>query len=155
MRNGEGTHHVIRAEVRHSPSFELARGVGKAVVNSPLFKSAVAGNDPNVGRLVGAVGSYLGRAAPELPLAKVSIDLGGRRIFEGGTFRIDGAAEDALYEHMRDGLLTGADGSSLHYPPHERCVDIVIDLAQGDQSCVVHGSDLTQEYVKINADYRS
>ena len=45
--------------------------------------------------------------------------------------------------------------SSLPYPPHERCVEIAIDLGVGDASAVVVGSDLTKEYVSINADYRS
>ena len=56
----------------------------QAIVNSPLFKSAVAGNDPNVGRLVSAAGSYLGRASPGLDLSAAKISLGGRVIFEGG-----------------------------------------------------------------------
>ena len=59
----EGTLDVVLQRPGHA---ELARGVGKAVVNSPLFKAAVAGNDPNVGRLVSTVGSYLGSAAPEI-----------------------------------------------------------------------------------------
>ena len=155
VRNGEGTTHVIRVRVIGAPTFELARGVGKSVVNSPLFKSAVAGNDPNVGRLVSTVGSYLGRTAPELPLDGASMKMGGRVIFQKGTFQMDAAAEDELYAHMKDGLLSAVDGTSLPYPPHERCVEIEVDLAAGDAECTVHGSDLTKEYVAINADYRS
>ena len=49
----------------------------------------VAGNDPNVGRLVSAVGSYLGRAAPELPLDACVMQMGGRTIFEQGAFVIE------------------------------------------------------------------
>ena len=138
-----------------APTVELARSVGKAVVNSPLFKSAVAGNDPNVGRLVSAVGSYLGRAAPELPLEGCTMRMGGRVIFEQRAFQLDGATEDALHQHLLDGRLTDPDGSSLPYPPHERCVEIEVDLGAGSAECTVHGSDLTHEYVSINADYRS
>ena len=83
-------------QVRGAPDDQLARGVGKAVVNSPLFKAAVAGNDPNVGRLVSSVGDYLGRAAPELPLEHCTMSFGGRVIFEGGAFAIDPASEDAI-----------------------------------------------------------
>ena len=155
VRNGEGTTHVIRVAVSNAPSFELARGVGKAVVNSPLFKSAVAGNDPNVGRLVSAVGSYLGRAAPDLVLDGATMKMGGRTIFAKGTFSIDAQLEDELFGHMKQGLLSDASGESLPYPPHERCVEIEIDLDAGDHGCTVHGSDLTKEYVAINADYRS
>ena len=155
VRNGEGTTHVIRVAVRGAPDVELARGVGKAVVNSPLFKSAVAGNDPNVGRLVSTVGSYLGRAAPELPLEDCVMTMGGRVIFERGSFVIDAESEDFLHDHLKDAMLTGADGASLPYPPHQRCVEICVDLGAGDAELTVHGSDLTHEYVSINADYRS
>ena len=60
VRNGEGVRHVIQVTVRGAPCNATARGVGKAVVNSPLTKCAIAGNDPNVGRIVGAIGDYLG-----------------------------------------------------------------------------------------------
>ena len=60
MRNGEGVEHVMRVTVRGAPSNAVARAAGKAMVNSPLVKTAVAGNDPNVGRLVGALGSFVG-----------------------------------------------------------------------------------------------
>ena len=86
VRNGEGTTHVIRVAVSNAPSFELARGVGKAVVNSPLFKSAVAGNDPNVGRLVSAVGSYLGRAAPDLVLDGATMKMEVARFLQRAPF---------------------------------------------------------------------
>ena len=155
VRNGEGTRHVIRVAVSGAPDVDLARGVGKAVVNSPLFKSAVAGNDPNVGRLVSAVGSYLGRAAPNLPLDGCVMRMGGRVIFEQGAFVIDGTAEDFLHAHLKGAQLTGVDGESLPYPPHQRCVEISIDLGAGPAGLTVHGSDLTDEYVSINADYRS
>ena len=128
---------------------------GCASARRPLFKSAVAGNDPNVGRLVSAVGSYLGRAAPELSLDGASMKMGGRTIFTAGTFAIDAAVEDELFEHMKQGLLSDAQGVSLPYPPHERCVEIEVDLAAGSEGCTVHSSDLTKEYVEINADYRS
>jgi glutamate N-acetyltransferase/amino-acid N-acetyltransferase len=99
---------------------------------------------------VSAVGSYLGRAAPELSLDGASMKMGGRTIFT-----IDAAVEDELFEHMKQGLLSDAQGVSLPYPPHERCVEIEVDLAAGSEGCTVHGSDLTKEYVEINADYRS
>ena len=60
VRNGEGVSHVIRASVRGAPTESIAVGVGKSIVNSPLFKSAVCGNDPNVGRLASAIGKFFG-----------------------------------------------------------------------------------------------
>src|SRR5690606_401274 len=63
VRNGEGVRHVLRVAVTSAPDEITARQLGKAVVNAPLFKCAVAGNDPNVGRLVQAIGKYAGSLA--------------------------------------------------------------------------------------------
>ena len=63
VRNGEGVRHVIRVAVRGAADAGFARALGKAIVNAPLFKCAVAGNDPNVGRLVQAIGKYVGAQA--------------------------------------------------------------------------------------------
>ena len=72
VRNGEGVAHVLRVRVRGA-SEPLALGLGKAVVNSPLVKTAVCGNDPNVGRILSSMGDYLaqrpGRRGGELPAA--------------------------------------------------------------------------------------
>jgi glutamate N-acetyltransferase/amino-acid N-acetyltransferase len=155
VRNGEGTRHVMRVGVTNAPDTELARGVGKAVVNSPLFKAAVAGDDPNVGRLVAAVGSYLGRAAPDLPLDGCTISIGGRELFAEGAFRLDADAEAAVHAHLVQAGLAPPGAAALPYPPHQRCVEVCIDLGAGDAQLTVHGSDLTNEYVAINADYRS
>mmetsp|Transcript_14591 Transcript_14591/g.46844 ORF Transcript_14591/g.46844 Transcript_14591/m.46844 type:complete len:480 (+) Transcript_14591:37-1476(+) len=149
-RNGEGTTHVLRVAVRGAPSAELARGVGKAVVNSPLVKTAVAGNDPNVGRIVGAVGSFLGRAAPQLDLGQCTMAIGGDTVFEGGSFRLSPTREASLSAHLRQ-----AQQESAPFPPHERFVEVEIDLGAGGEASTVIGSDLTREYVDINADYRS
>ncbi|MBC7172916.1 MAG: bifunctional ornithine acetyltransferase/N-acetylglutamate synthase, partial [Polyangiaceae bacterium] len=89
VRNGEGVHHVIRVRVEGAPTHALARGVGKSVVNSPLLQCAVAGNDPNVGRLVMAIGKYLGEAAPGIDLSRSRITMGGETLLDEGTFRLD------------------------------------------------------------------
>jgi glutamate N-acetyltransferase / amino-acid N-acetyltransferase len=81
--------------------------------------------------------------------------LGGEPIFAGGTFDLDPVKEATLSQHMREALLTDSAGEELSYPPHERCVEIEVDLGLGDAECTVIGSDLTSEYVHINADYRS
>ena len=65
VRNGEGVRHVIRVAVSDAPSVATARTVGKAIVNSPLFKCAVAGNDPNVGRLMCAIGDVAATSSVE------------------------------------------------------------------------------------------
>ncbi len=162
VRNGEGVRHVIRVAVTGAPDAVLARALGKAVVNAPLFKCAVAGNDPNVGRLVQAVGKYAGAQTPGLEVSRLRARLGGVEIFAGGTFRLDPAKEAALAAHLKGAELYasappqgGVFTAAVDYPPHERCVEIDLDLGSGPAAATVLGGDLTHEYVSENADYRS
>ena len=71
MRNGEGVNHVIELKVKNAPSKDIARDLGRAVINSPLFKCAIAGNDPNVGRFLAAVGKFIGNNNIKIPLDNV------------------------------------------------------------------------------------
>jgi glutamate N-acetyltransferase/amino-acid N-acetyltransferase len=162
VRNGEGVRHVIRVEVKRAPTTKLARALGKAIVNAPLFKCAVAGNDPNVGRLVQAIGKHVGAHAPSTNLSRLRLSLGGIEIFARGVFQLNPAKETALVAHLRDAELYSSvipsDGvftAPVHYPAHERCVEIVVDLGSGSARATVLGGDLTHEYVSENADYRS
>jgi glutamate N-acetyltransferase/amino-acid N-acetyltransferase len=163
VRNGEGVHHVMRAVVSGARTFEEARGVAKAVVNSPLLKAAVNGNDPNVGRLLCAAGKHAGAAGIPMDPARVTMKVGGEVVLAGGAMSLDPAKEARLVAHLRSAELYAsaapADGMTfrppLDYPPHERRVEIEIDLALGSASCAVLGADLTHEYVTENADYRS
>lgn len=161
-RNGEGIHHVMRVRVSGAPDAQLARAVGKSVVNSPLFKCAVCGNDPNVGRLVCAIGKFLGPQAPSLSMANVRIAMGGIEIFNRGSFRLDPQVETKLVEHMKAAELyesvipsDGVYKPAIDFPRHERGVELEIDLGQGTGTATVVGADLTHEYVSENADYRS
>jgi glutamate N-acetyltransferase/amino-acid N-acetyltransferase len=161
-RNGEGVHHVLRVRVTGAPNETIARGVGKSVVNSPLFKCAVCGNDPNVGRLVCAIGKYIGPAAPDLDLRNLRISMGGLPIFAAGSFHLDAKVEAALIAHLKQAELYSSaapvDGvfrPPVDYPRHERCVEVEIDLGAGSSAATVIGADLSHEYVSENADYRS
>jgi glutamate N-acetyltransferase / amino-acid N-acetyltransferase len=163
VRNGEGVHHVLRVQVTGAPDAALARAVGKSVVNSPLFQCAVAGNDPNVGRLVCAIGKLLGARDVAIEPSRVRITLGGVEIFAEGAFRLDPAKEAALVAHLKAAELYAsvppADGLTFRppvsYPPHERAVEIVVDLGLGAGESLVLGADRTHEYISENADYRS
>jgi glutamate N-acetyltransferase/amino-acid N-acetyltransferase len=163
VRNGEGVHHVLRVTVTGARTFDEARGVGKAVVNSPLLKAAVNGNDPNVGRLLCAAGKHVGAAGIPMDPSRASVKVGGEIVLEGGAMRLDPAKEARLVAHLKAAELYASaappDGMTFRppvdYPPHERRVEIEIDLALGDASCAVLGADLTHEYVTENADYRS
>ena len=161
-RNGEGVRHVIRVQVSRAPSERVARAIAKTVVNAPLFKCAVAGNDPNVGRLVQAVGKYVGAHDPGLDLSRTQMTLGGISIVRNGEFFLDPAKEGELVAHLKSAELyasappkDGVFAPPIDFPPHERCVEIAIDLGQGSASATVIGADLTHEYVSENADYRS
>jgi glutamate N-acetyltransferase/amino-acid N-acetyltransferase len=162
VRNGEGIRHVLRVRVSAAPDTAVACALGKAIVNAPLFKCAMAGNDPNVGRLVQAIGKHVGAAGLDLDLTKLRARIGGQEIFADGAFRLNYEKEAALVAHLRsaelyqshptpDGMFT----PPVDYPPHERCVEIEVELGTGTAEATVIGGDLTHEYVSENADYRS
>ncbi len=162
VRNGEGVRHVIRVAVKNAATPALARALGKAIVNAPLFKCAVAGNDPNVGRLVQAIGKYVGASAPDTDLTKLRATMGGIEIFARGVFQLNPDKEVALVRHLRDAELyasapakDGVFAPPVDFPPHERCVEIEVDVGSGSATATVIGGDLTHEYVSENADYRS
>jgi glutamate N-acetyltransferase/amino-acid N-acetyltransferase len=162
VRNGEGVHHVIQVDVSGAPSESVARAIGKSVVNAPLFKCAVAGNDPNVGRLVQAVGKYVGSHEPGLDLSATRMTLGGIPLVERGEFFLDPSKEAELVAHLKGAELyasappeNGVFSAAIDFPPHERCVELRIELGRGSASARVLGADLTHEYVSENADYRS
>mmetsp|Transcript_4607 Transcript_4607/g.6350 ORF Transcript_4607/g.6350 Transcript_4607/m.6350 type:complete len:503 (-) Transcript_4607:218-1726(-) len=159
VRNGEGTTHVMEVDVKGCWSKAAAKTIGKAVVNSPLFKCAVAGNDPNVGRLIAVVGKTIGRmeGVPEdfdcLNTSKFSV--AGEVVFQGGQFDLNQDKEDRLYKTLKDTEMLGEIGEYLTFPPHFKVINIVVDLGCGEHCVRTWGSDLTAEYVSINADYRS
>lgn len=162
VRNGEGVRHVVRTTVTGAPTAPIARAIGKSIINSPLFKCAVAGNDPNVGRILMAIGKYVGLHQSDLDLQDTQISLGGLVIYQSGSFLLDSELETKLIAHMKAAELYRSappEGDVFHppidFPRHERCVDLTIDLKRGPASATVIGSDLTHEYVSENADYRS
>jgi glutamate N-acetyltransferase/amino-acid N-acetyltransferase len=163
VRNGEGVHHVVRYRVSGAPDAVTAVAIGKSIANSPLFQCALCGNDPNVGRLVAAIGKEAGARFPDLDLTRVRLAVGGIEVFAGGAFRLDRSKETALIAHMRAAELYAsvppADGLTFRppvsWPPHERSVLVEIELGAGPASAEVLGADRTHEYISENADYRS
>jgi glutamate N-acetyltransferase / amino-acid N-acetyltransferase len=163
VRNGEGVRHVMRVTVVGAPDRAAALALGKAVVNSPLLKTAVAGNDPNVGRLVAALGKEAGARAIPLDPAQARLTMGGEVIVDGGLFRLDPEKERRLTAHLVAAELypqaPAADGITFRppvdFPRHERCVEIEAVVGRGPGAAEVLGADLTHEYVTENADYRS
>lgn len=150
VRNGEGTAHVIQVDVGGHWDAGLCRKIGKAVGNSPLVKTALYGNDPNVGRILSAIGDQAG--ADVLDIDRLSIRIGEETVFRSGVFDLNKEREEALTEylkvHSQNPRITG-------YPQNDRVVHIVIDLGGDAPFQRVFASDLGHEYVHENADYRS
>lgn len=151
VRNGEGTSHVIRVTVQGAESAESAKGFGKAIINSPLVKTAVFGNDPNVGRIIMALGDFAGNNGFPFHSEVTKISIGEIPVFRDGVFLLNDEKEAMLNSYFQRCAL----GEAKNYPPHERTVDITVDLNCGTGGGMVFGSDLSYEYVRENADYRT
>ncbi|MCX7787453.1 MAG: bifunctional ornithine acetyltransferase/N-acetylglutamate synthase [Spirochaetes bacterium] len=152
VRNGEGTSHVIRVRICGAPDFETARELGKAVVNSLLVKTAIYGNDPNVGRIVSALGDYIGNRNLPIDPARWEIFIGREQIFSKGKFLLDREKEGRLSAYLKEASM---EAKGKTFPPHNRMVDIQVELGSGSSEAMVLGSDLSYEYIRENADYRS
>jgi glutamate N-acetyltransferase/amino-acid N-acetyltransferase len=152
VRNGEGTSHVIRAEVRGVRTRDQADCLAKGIVNSPLVKTAVCGNDPNVGRILSALGDTAGNFGIEIDPASLSLSLGEETVFNNGSFLLDAEKEVRLSSYLKNAAMEAGNNG---FPPHEREVLISVKMDRGGQEGFAIGSDLSAEYVKINADYRT
>lgn len=154
VRNGEGTTHVIEVRVRGVEDRLLSQRVGRHVANSPLVKTAVFGNDPNVGRILAAVGDALDTWDTECAVdgAALTVTIAGRRVYHEGSFRLDGAVERELAEYLRSAAM---DPARSGYPQEAPNVPIVLSFGELGEETVVFGSDLSYEYVRENADYRT
>ncbi|MBS7541090.1 bifunctional glutamate N-acetyltransferase/amino-acid acetyltransferase ArgJ [Ancylobacter lacus] len=132
-RDGEGARKLVRIHVTGAVSKESARRIGMSIANSPLVKTAVAGEDANWGRIVMAVGKAGEPAERDL----LAIRFGAIRV----------AAEG-----MRDPAYDEAEVSA--YMKND-VIDIGVDIGLGEGADRVMTCDLTKEYVAINGDYRS
>lgn len=133
VRDGEGASKLIGIRVSGAVSDDSARRVGLAIANSPLVKTAIAGEDANWGRVVMAVG----KAGEPADRDKLSIAFGGVW-----------AARDGLPVADYDEAPVAA-----HLKGQE--IDIAVDLGLGEGRVTVWTCDLTHGYISINADYRS
>ncbi|SEM50552.1 glutamate N-acetyltransferase [Sphingomonas gellani] len=133
VRDGEGASKFIRIDVTGAESDRSAHRVAMSVANSPLVKTAIAGEDANWGRVVMAVGKA-GEAAERDRLA---IRFGNTQVAEGG-LAVSGYDEAPVAAHLK-----GQD------------VEIGVDLGMGEGRATVWTCDLTHGYISINADYRS
>ncbi|MCL2480126.1 MAG: bifunctional glutamate N-acetyltransferase/amino-acid acetyltransferase ArgJ [Spirochaetaceae bacterium] len=152
VRNSEGCGHVVKVSVKGASDYVAARNFGKAVLNSPLVKTAIFGNDPNVGRILSSIGDYAGNNNLALNKEKISLFIGGEVIFEKGAFRLDQEKELRLVDYLKSRVL---DSDHKEFPSHNNTVDIDVILGSASGSATVFGCDLSNGYVRENSDYRS
>jgi glutamate N-acetyltransferase/amino-acid N-acetyltransferase len=131
-RDGEGATKLVEVQVNGAYSQNAARAVGKSIISSNLVKTAIYGKDPNWGRIVTAIG-YSG--IPVEPNA-IKVSIGPFIVFE------DGLPSQFIEEEVKDYL-------------ESETVKLFVELNQGDYSATAWGCDLTYDYVKINASYRT
>ncbi|WP_446742845.1 bifunctional glutamate N-acetyltransferase/amino-acid acetyltransferase ArgJ [Silvibacterium acidisoli] len=129
--DGEGVTHVVELQIEGAANDADALKVAKAIAHSPLVKTAWAGCDPNWGRLMAATG-YSGA---DVQPARISIWLGDQQIAVNGG-RVDGFDEQRAHAYLKN-----------------REFIVKIDLGLGNGTCRFWTTDLTAEYVSINADY--
>ncbi len=133
VRDGEGATKFVEVEVTGARSDADARRVARAIANSPLVKTALAGEDPNWGRIVMAVG----KSGAEADRDRLTIRFGDILVAEHGW----------VAESYRE-----ADGAAYMRRPELR---IAVDLGLAEGAARMWTCDLTARYVEINADYRS
>ena len=133
VRDGEGASKFITVRVSGAVSDESARRVGLSIANSPLVKTAIAGEDANWGRVVMAVG----KAGEPADRDRLSIAFGGVWAARDG-LPVDDYDEAPVAEHLR-----------------AQDIDLAVELGIGDGHATVWTCDLTHGYISINADYRS
>ena len=131
--DGEGSSKFVSVNVVNAKTFFDAKKIAFSIANSPLVKTAIAGEDPNWGRIIMAIG----KAGVELNLNKLAINFGDIKVIEKGQL-VPGYEEILVAEYMRG-----------------QRVDLTVDLNIGKKIFTAYTMDLTKKYIEINADYRS
>jgi glutamate N-acetyltransferase/amino-acid N-acetyltransferase len=134
VRDGEGATKFITITVDEGKTREECMLVAKSIANSPLVKTAFFASDPNLGRILAAVGKA---HVHDLDAAKVGLQLGAVKVVEHGA---------------RAGSYTEEQGKAVMKPAE---ILVRVTLGRGIESATVWTCDFSYEYVKINADYRS
>ncbi len=133
VADGEGATKFITINVKNCKSEKDAKKIAFSVANSPLVKTAIAGEDPNWGRIVMAIG----KSGIIFDLEKLSIKFGNFNVIQNGKL-YSNYNETEIAQYMKDYKI-----------------DIDIDLSSGAKSFIAYTMDLTKKYVEINANYRT
>jgi glutamate N-acetyltransferase/amino-acid N-acetyltransferase len=132
VRGGEGATKLVTVNVTGAATASDARRCAKAIANSPLVKTAIHGGDPNWGRLI----AVAGRAGVDFELERAAVTIGPIVLFKDGRPYDEAAPEAAAY--LKNQELT-----------------VGVNLGVGSASSTVWTCDLSAEYVRINAEYRT
>jgi glutamate N-acetyltransferase/amino-acid N-acetyltransferase len=132
VRGGEGATKLVAVTVTGGGTGAEARKAAKAIANSLLVKTAIHGGDPNWGRLI----AVAGRAGVAFDLSRAAVRIGSIVLFKDGRPYDDAAPQAAAY-------LAGKE------------LTVSVDLGAGNESSTVWTCDLSADYVRINADYRT
>ncbi len=130
--DGEGAQHLITLDIEGCRSFDQAREIARTIADSALVKTAVKGADPNWGRIMSAAGY----APISFNPSRVELAINGTTLFSGGAPVVFDAA---------------AVSASMRQPE----VHVRLTFSEGDQGCRFWTSDLTEQYIHINADYHT
>jgi len=133
VRDGEGARKFVEITVQGADSARAAKRVALSIANSPLVKTAIAGEDANWGRVVMAVG----KAGEKADRDRLAIWFGGARVAHKGQ-------RDPAYDESQVAQIMKRDA-----------IELRVDLGLGEGAATVWTCDLTKEYVAINGDYRS
>jgi len=133
VKDGEGATKFVTIEITGAENDKAAKNIGLSIANSPLVKTAIAGQDPNWGRIAGAIG----KAGEKVNKDKTNIWLGVNQVCKNGALSAD-YNEAACQEHMKQPNII---------------IKAEVGIANGKST--VYTIDLTHGYIEINADYRS
>ena len=131
--DGEGASKFITININNSKTQEEAKKIAFSIANSPLVKTAFAGEDPNWGRIIMAIG----KSKVDINLKKLSIKFGNIKIIEKGQLS-NSYKEEEAQKYMKN-----------------KDIDVSVDIATGKNFFTAFTMDLTKKYIEINSDYRS
>ena len=133
MADGEGASKFITINVRNCKNENDAKKIAFSVANSPLVKTAIAGEDPNWGRIIMAIG----KSGVSIDADKLSINFGEHIVIQNGRINPN-YNEEVMINYIKDNNI-----------------NIIVDVSNGTKNFTAYTMDLTKKYIEINADYRS
>ncbi len=133
VADGEGASKFISINVMKSKNENDAKKIAFSIANSPLVKTAIAGEDPNWGRIIMAIG----KSGIDINLKKLSINFGNIKVISKGKI-VSNYKESEVADYMKS-----------------EAIDLTINLNMGLKKFTAYTMDLTKKYIEINADYRS